>query len=137
MENNNEKSEFRYTYSAKEREELKKIREKYTHKDPPEESKMERLRRLDRSVTKKAQTVSLVFGIIGTLILGFGMSLAMSELAAIFGEYAYLALPVGITVGVIGGILVCLAYPVYNWVSRHERKRIAHEVLRLTEELLG
>ena len=58
MENNNEKSEFRYTYSAKEREELKKIREKYTHKDPPEESKMERLRRLDRSVTKKAQTVS-------------------------------------------------------------------------------
>ena len=69
MENNNENNGFQYTYSAKEQAELKRIREKYT---PPTETedKMERLRRLDASVTQKAQIVALIFGVIGALILG-------------------------------------------------------------------
>ena len=72
MENNNENKEFSYTYSAKEQAELKRIREKYT---PPTETedKMERLRRLDAGVTQKAQVLSLVFGVVGALILGLGM----------------------------------------------------------------
>ena len=62
MENN--KDGFNYTYSAKEQEEIKAIREKYF---PAEESedKMAQLRRLDRSVTQKATVVSLIFGTIG------------------------------------------------------------------------
>ena len=70
MENNNENKGFQYTYSAKEQAELKRIRDKYTA--PTEtEDKMARLRRLDASVTNTAQAVALVFGVIGTLILGF------------------------------------------------------------------
>ena len=49
---------------------------------------MARLRRLDASVTNTAQAVALVFGVIGTLILGFGMSLIMTELAEILAQYA-------------------------------------------------
>ena len=62
MENNNENKGFQYTYSAREQAELKRIREKYA---PPSEveDKMKRLRRLDASVTQKAQVVSLMFGI--------------------------------------------------------------------------
>ena len=67
MENNNENKGFQYTYSAKEQAELKRIRDKYTV--PTEaEDKMARLRQLDASVTNTAQTVALVFGVIGTLI---------------------------------------------------------------------
>ena len=66
MENNNENKGFQYTYSAREQAELKRIREKYTPSTEAED-KMERLRRLDASVTQKAQTIALIFGIIGAL----------------------------------------------------------------------
>ena len=97
---------------------------------------MERLRRLDASVSKKAQAVSLVIGVIGTLILGCGMSLAMTELYAALGMTAGAAMAVGIPIGIVGIILVALAYPAYTLVIRRERERIAPEVLRLTEELM-
>lgn len=135
MENNNENKGFRYTYSAKEQAELKRIRDKYT---PPTETedKMERLRRLDASVTQTAQTVALVFGIIGTLILGFGMSLCMTDLGEILGSHRDMPMVVGIIIGVVGGILASIAYPVYNAIVKSKRKKLAPEIIRLTDELM-
>ena len=43
----NNENQYNYTYSAKDRAEIKQIREKYS---PKEENKMEQLRRLDASV---------------------------------------------------------------------------------------
>ena len=133
MNQNQNPQEFRYTYSAKEQEELKRIREKYSDR---EENKLERLRRLDNGVTQKAQAISLIFGVIGTLVLGGGMSLAMSDLGQALGLQNPFALILGIVLGVIGGVIAGLAYPVYNYVIKRERKKIAPEVLRLTDELL-
>ena len=136
MENHhNEQNGFSFTYSAKEQAELKKIREKYT---PPTESedKMARLRRLDASVTNTAQAVALVFGIIGALILGFGMSLCMTDLGEILGSYRDMAMVIGIIVGVIGGVLASLAYPIYNAIVKAKRKKLAPEIIRLTDELM-
>lgn len=135
MEQKHEDGGFRYSYSAKEQAELKRIREKYTP-STLEEDKMERVRRLDRGVTKKARTVSLVLGILGALIMGTGMSLAMTELSRILGTNAHLALPIGIAVGVFGMLFTALAYPVYVFTVKRERERIAPEILRLTEELM-
>ncbi|MGM9636849.1 MAG: hypothetical protein ACI3YK_02570 [Eubacteriales bacterium] len=134
MENNHENGTFHYTYSAKEQKEVQRIREKYLPRE--EEDKLERLRRLDRRVTQKARTVSLILGIVGILILGFGMSFIMSDLSKILGSFRDAALPIGIIAGVIGGGLACLAYPIYNHIVRCERKKIAPEVLRLTDELM-
>ena len=135
MENNNENNGFQYTYSAKEQAELKRIRDKYTA--PTEvEDKMARLRRLDASVTNTAQALALVFGVIGTLILGFGMSLCMTDLGEILGSYRDMAMAIGIIVGVIGGILASLAYPIYNAIVKAKRKKIAPEIIRLTDELM-
>ena len=134
MDNNNNGG-FSYTYSAKDQDEIRRIREKYAPRTEKED-KMERLRRLDASVSKKAQAVSLVIGFIGTLILGCGMSLAMTELYAALGMTAGAAMAVGIPIGLVGIILVALAYPAYTLVTRRERERIAPEVLRLTEELM-
>ena len=135
MDNNREKSGFTYTYSAKEQAELKRIREKYTA--PTEtEDKMERLLRLDASVTNTAQAIALVFGVIGTLILGFGMSLVMTELAEILGISGDAAMVIGIIVGIVGGILASLAYPIYNAIVKAKRKKIAPEIIRLTDELM-
>ena len=133
--NNNEKSGFSYTYSAREQAELKRIREKYA---PPTktEDKMDRLRRLDASVTKTAQTVALALGVVGTLVLGFGMSLCMTELSAILGAYKDAAMVIGIAVGLLGGVLASLAYPIYNAIVRARRKKLAPEIIRLADELM-
>ena len=136
MENkHNEQNGFSYTYSAREQAELRKIREKYT---PPteEEDKMARLRRLDASVTNTAQAVALVFGVIGTLILGTGMSLIMTDFAAILGAHRALAMPIGIVLGIVGGAMAGLAYPIYNAIVAAKRKKLAPEIIRLTDELL-
>lgn len=131
---NKEKEAFSYTYSAKEQAEIQAIRKKYA---PPEkEEKMSRLRRLDAGVTQKASTVALIFGVIGALILGFGMSLAMSDLAEILGEHRDMAMLIGIVIGIVGIVLVSLAYPVYNHTVKKEREKIAPEILRLTDELM-
>ena len=133
--NNQEKNGFTYTYSAKEQAELRRIRDKYTA--PTEaEDKMTRLRRLDASVTRTAQVIALVFGIIGTLILGFGMSLCMTELGGIFGPYRDRAMIIGIIIGVVGGIVASLAYPIYHAIVKAKRKKLAPEILRLTDELM-
>ena len=118
------KETFSYTYSAKEQEEIKKIREKYV---PKEADKMEQLRRLDAGVTQKGTVVSLVVGIIGALILGTGMSMCM-----VWTELFVL----GIIAGVIGIVVVSAAYPLYSYVTKKEREKIAPEIIRLTDELM-
>ena len=135
MENNHENKGFRYTYSAKEQAELKRIREKYTPSTEAED-KMAKLRRLDASVTQKAQVIALIFGIVGALILGAGMSLCMSDFAEILGSHRDMAMVIGIPVGLVGGVLAALAYPMYNLIVKRERKKIAPEIIRLTDELM-
>jgi hypothetical protein len=88
------------------------IRKNYLAK---EEDKMEQLRKLHAIPTQKAQTASLVVGIIGTLIMGTGMSLAMTDIGAVLGS---LSMVLGIVVGVVGMVLVALAYPLYNRVLK-------------------
>ena len=135
MENNNENTGFQYTYSAKEQAELKRIREKYTPSTEAED-KMAKLRRLDASVTQKAQVIALIFGIVGALILGAGMSLCMSDFAEILGSHRDMAMVIGIPIGLVGGVLAALAYPMYNLIVKRERKKIAPEIIRLTDELM-
>ena len=127
MEN---KENFRFTYSAAQQQEIESIRKKYL---PKEENKMELLRKLHHSATQKAQAWAIAVGVIGALILGTGMSLAMTDLGAAMGT---LALVIGIIVGILGLALVALAYPVYNHVLKKQRQRIAPEILRLTDELM-
>lgn len=121
---------FRYTYSAEQQEEILRIRRKYAE---PEADKMEQLRRLDRQAFQRAQAWAITLGILGTLIMGTGMSLCMTELSGFLGGTAML---VGVPVGLVGIVLIALAYPVFNKILKKEQKKIAPEILRLTDELL-
>ena len=126
MENNS----FEYTYSAERQKEVEEIRKKYL---PKEENKMEQLRKLHAVPTQKAQAASVAVGVIGSLIMGTGMSLAMTELGTMLGSFAMV---LGILIGAAGMILVALAYPIYNKTLQKERERIAPEILRLSDELM-
>jgi uncharacterized membrane protein YccF (DUF307 family) len=127
MEN---KEGFSFTYSAEQQKEVEAIRKKYL---PQEADKMEQLRRLHAIPTQKAQAASLAVGIIGVLIMGTGMSVCLTDIGAALGN---LAMVIGIFVGIMGMVLIALAYPIYNRVLKKQRDKIAPEILRLSDELL-
>ena len=127
MEN---KEGFRFTYSAQQQKEIESIRKKYL---PREVDKMAQLRALHAVPTQKAQAAALAVGIIGALILGTGMSLCLTEIGAALGS---LAMVIGVLVGIVGMVLVALAYPLYNRVLKKQREKIAPQILRLSDELL-
>ena len=123
----NEKKTYSYSYSAAENKEIKRIREKYTEPDK-RETKLEQLRRLDASVSKTSVSVSLTIGIIGALILGFGMSCVM-----VWSENMFVP---GIIFGIIGIAVCAFAYPAYKIKASKKHKEIAPLILKLTDELI-
>ena len=133
---NEKKNGFSYTYSAGEQAEIRRIREKYAPREVSEGDKLERLRRLDTAASQRAQLWALVLGVLGALVMGLGMSFVMTDIGAKLGLETALILPLGIGIGVLGCVAVALAYPLYGLILRHERARIAPEVLRLTDELM-
>ena len=116
------KESFHYTYSAKQQEEIQSIRKKHL----PQEDKMEQLRRLDRSATRKGTVVSVIVGVISCLLLGIGMCCTM--------VWMQWFVP-GVVIGVIGIVGIAAAYPLYTRITRRERERLAPQILKLTEEL--
>ena len=116
---------FSYSYSAKEQEEVRNIRKKYI---PQEEDCLQRLRRLDAEIQNKATIRALSIGIIGTLIMGLGMSMCMVWAGKWFVP--------GIFVGLSGIGILLLAYPEYRRILSKQRKKNAPEIIRLTDELL-
>ena len=125
MEDKNET--FTYTYSAAQQEEIRRIREKYA---PPsrEEDKMERLRRLDQSVTKPGMIAALTVGIFSTLVMGLGMCCTMVWAEGLF-------IP-GIFIGIAGIAGICAAYPLYLRITKKQREKLAPEIMRLSDELM-
>lgn len=124
MEKNNET--FTYSYSAKQQDEIEKIRKKYL---PQTDDKMEQIRKLDSSVTKKGTVVSITVGIISALVLGVGMCCTM-----VWADRFFV---LGIIVGIIGIAGVICAYPLYNHIVKKDREKIAPQILKLTDELTG
>ena len=115
---------FEYRYSAKQQEEIEAIRRKYL---PKEEDKMEQLRQMDKRVSRKGMIISIIIGVIGCLLLGLGMCCTM--------EWAGRWFVPGIIIGVIGIVMIALAYPLYERITKKERKKIAPLILKLADEL--
>ena len=125
MENKNEI--FTYDYSAKQQKEIIEIRARYEQK-PSEVSKMEELRKLDAGVVQKGTFASIIVGVISCLVLGTVMSMVM-----VWGEHLMFF---GIIIGIVGLLGIAAAYPVFNYVTKKQREKIAPEILRLTDELM-
>ena len=89
----NNESAFSYTYSAACNQEVLNIRKKYL---PKEETKLEELKRLDRKVQNSGVTESLCVGMVGCLIFGLGLCLAME----VIGHIIWL----GVMLGFIGAV---------------------------------
>ncbi len=122
MENN---GAFHYRYSAANNRELENIRKKYL---PQEESKMERLKRLDDQVQAAGMLQGLIFGIIGCLILGIGVCFCLD----VFTAAPWLT----VVLLILGALIMLPAYPVYRRIARKTKERLAPEILKLSDEII-
>ncbi|MBE5753848.1 MAG: dihydropteridine reductase [Clostridiales bacterium] len=102
------------------------IRRQYETRVDSEQSKLERIRELDRRVKNGAMITSLTVGIIGALIFGTGLSMVLE-----FGQVF-----LGVIISVVGAIPMIIAYPLYKGVLKKNKKKFGEEILRLSKELL-
>lgn len=123
MDNENKNEAFSYTYSAKQQEEVNSILQKYM---PREESAIDKLRRLDKQTEQPGRIASITTGIIGTLMLGVGMTCTME-----WTDY----FAIGVVVGVIGIALISAAYPLFKKITKKQREKIAPQIIELSEKL--
>lgn len=125
-----ENKEFNYTYTApteEERKEIASIRRQYQASDfSRPENKIERLKTLNAYVKNTATVFGLAFGIVGILIFGLGLAMILE-----WSLWLY-----GVIVSAVGAIPTALAYPVYRFTLRRNKKKYGDEILRLCEEVL-
>ena len=93
-----------------------------------EEGKLEQLKKLDRAARRPAEIFAYTFGIVGALVLGVGMCLAMEVIGSM--------MPLGIVVGVVGIAMVTANYFLYRAILRSRKKKYAKEIVSLSDELL-
>ena len=118
---------FRYTApTEEERKEIDSIRRQYSPQEQTE-TKLERLRRLDSLVKNTAVVWSLIFGIIGCLVFGLGLTMVLEWNILLWG----------IVLMVIGSVPMAIAYPIYNKLLKKGKAKYGDEILRLSEELLN
>lgn len=122
---NEKNNKFTYSYSAEEQKEIRDIRQKFI---PPKENKMELLRRLDKSATKKGTTAALTLGIISMLLFGIGMSCTM-----VWAESFFI---LGVIIGTLGIAGMAAAYPIYLKITKREREKLVPQIMELTNELM-
>lgn len=117
---------FSYTYSSRQQEEILTIQQKFL---PPVEDKMERLRKLDRQANLPGTLAAVFVGLMGVLLLGLGLCCVLLE-----SWRAYFAQ--GIVLGCVGLLLMASAMPINKRLTAYMHKKMAPQVLALTEELL-
>ena len=119
---------FEFSYSAPtedERREVERIKRDYLS-ETEKERKLKRIIMLDNKVKRTPKTVALTVGTIGALIFGLGLTCVL--------EWDKIIL--GVALGVVGGIVMAIAYPIYKKVYNRNRAKYGREILRLAEEIL-
>ena len=117
---------FSYTYSATCNQEVLNIRKKYL---PHEETKLEELKRLDSLVQNSGVTQSLCAGMVGCLVFGLGLCLAME----VIGQMIWL----GVILGLVGTVGMLAAFPVYRKYFNKAKAQYTPRILELAAELSG
>ena len=110
---------------------VEKIRSQYME---AEHTELDALKALDASVRKPANVFGYIYGSIGAIVLGAGMSLVMTDIGAMLGM-AETMVP-GIVVGIVGLIMSCTTYPIYRKILASRKKKYAHQIMELSERVM-
>ena len=109
---------------------VNKIRSQYIQNDKKE---LDELVNLDKKVKLQPTILAYVLGTIGALIMGFGMSLTMTNIGTALGINNTML--IGTILGIIGIIICVINYPIYNKYLGVRKAKYSTEILRLTDKL--
>ena len=109
---------------------VEKIRSQYTQQ---ENTDLDALKALEARVKKPANVFGYVYGSIGAIVMGSGMSLVMTDIGTILGMTETL-IP-GIAVGVVGMVMALTTYPIYKKILNSRKKKYAHQIMELSDRI--
>lgn len=98
---------------------------------PKETSKVVALRKLDAKAKLPANIFTYTLGIISALVFGTGMCLTMGQI----GSGTTGSFVLGIIVGLLGIIGICVNYPVYKRILENSKKKYAFEIIELAKQI--
>lgn len=105
---------------------VNRIREQYAEKTK-EKSAFDELLELDKKAKLPAIIFAFTFGIIGALVLGLGMCLAME----VIGNSMIL----GIAIGIVGIVMVSVNYTIYSAIISARKKKYAPRILEISDSI--
>ena len=109
---------------------VEKIRSQYTQQ---ENTDLDALKALDAKAKKPANVFGYVYGSMGTVIMGAGMSLVMTDIGTMLGM-AETLIP-GIAVGVVGMVMALTTYPIYKKILNSRKKKYAAKIMELSDRI--
>ena len=109
---------------------VERIRAQYTEQTYTE---LDALKALDARVKKPARVFGGIYGSLGAIIMGCGMSLLMTDIGAILG-IAETLIP-GVAVGIAGLAMVLTSYPIYKKILNSRKKKYAHQIMELSDRI--
>ena len=98
---------------------------------PKQTSKIVALKKLDNKAKQGANIFAFTFGIICSLILGTGMSMAMG----LIGPSGMTGMIVGIIIGFVGIAGVSVNYPIYKKLIAKGKLKYGNDIIRLAKEI--
>ena len=110
---------------------VEKIRAQYAEQEYTE---LDELKALDAKVKKPANVFGYTWGIIGSIVMGAGMSLVMTDIGTVLGMNETL-IP-GIAVGIIGLVMALATYPIYKKILNARKKKYAGKIMELSERVM-
>lgn len=112
-----------YTPNEQHQKKAENIRRQYISR---EENKMEQLQALDDKVKAPGKAAGTALGIIGSLIMGAGMSLIM----------VWSNMTSGLILSIPGLLIAAAAYPVYHMITDIRKNEYAEEIMKLSDEVI-
>ena len=109
---------------------VEKIRSQYTQQ---ENTDLDALKALDARVKKPANVFGYVYGSIGAIVMGAGMSLVMTDIGTMLGMTETL-IP-GIAVGVVGMVMALTTYSIYKKILNSRKKKYAARIMELSDRI--
>ena len=91
------------------------------------DSKVVALKKLDRKAKQPAEIFAYTNGVIMSLIFGLGMCLSMK----VIGD----AFVLGVIIGIIGIIGVCVNYPIYKKILNSSKEKYSYDIIKLANEI--
>lgn len=111
---------------------VQKIRTQYTEK---EITALDELKALDKKVKKPANVFAFIFGCLGAIVMGSGMSLVMTDI----GEIVGIAEPmlIGIIIGIVGMFMAIINFPIHKAILNSRKKKYADKIIALSDDIMN